>query len=112
MSWPGADSLRTTWGSEVASFAFEQPEVSSPVISIPWYLLSAGIFIVIVGFLMAGVWRPSDSERDRIDAAMRDDEIIRKLRDRERIPLPNLVIAFGFLCILVSVVWRLIRLIA
>jgi hypothetical protein len=79
------------------------------VVSLPWYLLAAGIAIVILGFLLAGLPGPSDRGRRAINPRMRDDEIIRDLKRAERIPLPNLVILAGFACILVSIGWRLAR---
>ncbi|MFL5241961.1 MAG: hypothetical protein ACJ8FY_07620 [Gemmataceae bacterium] len=79
--------------------------------SLPWYLLAAGIILVIIGSLLAGVMRPPGSGRV-IDPRMRDDEIIRNLKSGQRITLPNIVIFVGLLCILVSVLWRLALLIA
>jgi hypothetical protein len=40
---------------------------------------------------------------------MKDDEIIRDLKDAQRMPFPNYVILAGLACVLVSVVWRLAR---
>jgi hypothetical protein len=77
------------------------------VISLPWYLLAAGILIVILGFVLASL--PGSSRSRGIDARMRDADIIRELDQAQRIPFPNLVIAFGLLCVLVSIVWRLVR---
>ena len=74
----------------------------------PWFLLAAGIVIVILGFLWASV--AGDSDRGRpISRRMRDRDIIRELDRAQRVPLPNLVIALGFACVLASVVWRLAR---
>jgi hypothetical protein len=79
------------------------------VVSLPWYLLSAGIGLVILGFLLAGL--PGKSERGRrsIHSRMRDDEIIRNLKRAERIPFSSLVILAGLGCVLVSIGWRLAR---
>jgi len=77
------------------------------VVAFPWYLLSAGIFIVIIGALLGGVMKPPDSRRRAIDPRMRDDEIVRGLKRKQRPLLPNLVVLIGLLCILVSVFWRL-----
>jgi hypothetical protein len=38
---------------------------------------------------------------------MRDDEIVRHLREGQRIGLPGLVILVGLACIAASIVWRL-----
>lgn len=74
--------------------------------SYPWYLLAVGIFIVIIGALLAAVVKPAG--RPGIDPKMRDKEIIRNLQRGERISLPKLVVFVGLLCILVSVVWRIV----
>jgi hypothetical protein len=78
------------------------------VIAFPWYLLSFGIFVVIIGCLFAGLRKPTDSGRRAIDSTMRDDEIIQNLNSGHGVSLLGLVILFGLLCILVSVVWRII----
>ena len=70
-----------------------------------------GIIIGIIGSLIAAMRRPTESGRSLIDPRMRDEEIIRNLQRGERIALPNLVILVGFLCIIVSIAWRLLRLI-
>jgi hypothetical protein len=81
------------------------------VISFPWYLFAAGIFIVIIGALLSGVMKPPGSRGRAIDPRMRDDEIVRSLKRKQRPFLPNLVVLFGLLCILVSVIWRLVLLV-
>jgi hypothetical protein len=78
------------------------------VIGLPWYLLAAGIVIVIVGFLLASLPESGKPQR-RISRRMRDDEIIRTLHDAERMPFSSLVVVFGLLVILVSAGWRLAR---
>ena len=40
---------------------------------------------------------------------MRDDEIMRTLRDADRMPFSSYVVVLGLLCILVSIGWRLAR---
>jgi hypothetical protein len=82
------------------------------VIAFRWVLFSAGILVVIIGYLLAGVMKPPDSKKPFIDPRMRDDEIIRNLKRGQRIFVPNLIVLFGFACILASVIWRLILLIA
>ena len=78
------------------------------MVSLPWYLFAAGIFIVIIGFLLAGVIKPPGSGGRAIDPRMRDDAIVRQLKRKQRPFWPNLVVLFGLLCILVSVIWRLV----
>jgi hypothetical protein len=79
------------------------------VVSLPWYLLAAGIALVVIGFLLAGLTDPSGRGRRPLDADMRDDDIVRELKRAQRVPLPSLVILAGFACILVSICWRLLR---
>ena len=82
------------------------------MIAFRWVLFSAGILLILIGYLLAGVMKPPDSRKPFIDPRMRDDEIIRNLKRGQRIFIPNLVVFLGFACILVSVIWRLILLIA
>jgi hypothetical protein len=82
------------------------------VIAFRWVLFSAGVLVVIIGVLLGGVMKPPGSREPFIDPRMRDDEIIRNLKRRQRHFIPNLVVLIGFACILVSVIWRLILLIA
>jgi hypothetical protein len=81
------------------------------VVALPWYLLAAGIALVILGALLSGLGRPEDSGRRRLGPRMRDDEIIRELGRKQRVTLPNLMVLVGIVCVLVSVVWRLARLV-
>ena len=82
------------------------------MIAAPWYLLSAGIILLIVGYLLAGIRKPSRRDRPIIDPRMRDDEIVRNLQASQGIALENLVVLAGWLLILVSVAWRLLRLLS
>jgi hypothetical protein len=81
------------------------------VVSLPWYLLAAGIALVIVGALLAGL--PGRAGRGggrrAIRPRMRDDDIARELRRAQRVTVPSLVVLAGFVCILVSVCWRIAR---
>jgi hypothetical protein len=79
------------------------------VVSLPWYLLAAGIALVVIGFLLAGLMGPPGRGRRPIDADMRDDDVVRELKRTQRVSLPSLVILAGFACILVSICWRLLR---
>jgi Flp pilus assembly protein TadB len=78
------------------------------MIAFPWYLLAAGIVLVIVGFLLAAAAEPSSPRRRIIDPAMRDADIVRQLQRGQRVSVPSLIILAGFLCVLVSIVWRLV----
>ena len=74
----------------------------------PWFLLAAGIILVIIGALLAGLSKPPGSGRRAIDPSMRDREILRNLQNEQRPSLPSLVILVGLLCVAVSIVWRII----
>jgi hypothetical protein len=79
------------------------------VVSLPWYLLAAGIALVVLGLILAALPGKADRGRRTIHRRMRDDEIIRQLKRSQRAPAYALVILAGFACILVSVCWRLLR---
>lgn len=79
------------------------------MISLPWYLLAIGIALVVLGVLAASVPSTRDRGRRRIDAKMRDKDIVRQLKRDEQIPISGYVILAGFACIVVSVAWRIVR---
>ncbi len=79
--------------------------------SLPWYLLAAGIVMVVIGFILAGLPGAPSRGRQPIGPDMRDEDIIRELKRSQRIPLSDLVILAGFICILVGIGWRLLRVI-
>lgn len=80
------------------------------MVSLPWYLLAAGIVLVIIGALLACLPGQDDrGGRRRLHARMRDKDIVRELKREQRVPVASLVILAGFVCILVSVGWRLAR---
>ncbi len=79
------------------------------MIAYPYFLSAFGLIAVIVGFILVGLSR-SAPPRDRvIHHEMRNKEIRELLQPEERIPFPNLVIAFGMMCVLASIIWRLAR---
>ncbi len=75
----------------------------------PWYLGSAGILIVILGVFMADLQKPSETRPRRLREDMDDEEIVRALRTEQRVSAAGLVILVGLLCLLVSAVWKLVR---
>jgi hypothetical protein len=79
------------------------------MIAVPYDLLVGGIALVIAGFFIAAVSRASAPRRRPISSKMRDAEIIQHLRNENRIRLHNVVFAAGALCIFVSLVWRMVR---
>jgi len=52
------------------------------MIAAPWYLLSIGIFVLLVGFFLAAIRRPPGGDQRVIDPNMSDDEIVENLQDR------------------------------
>ena len=78
------------------------------MIAAPWYLLSGGIVLVIVGLLWAGMGRADDSRRF-IDPRMSDGEIAEQMAGQQRPALPQLLIFIGIACVGVSLVWRILR---
>jgi hypothetical protein len=78
------------------------------VISAPWYLFAVGIVLILIGSLMSG-WPGSGGRGRVIHADMRDDDIIEELNNAQRVPVSGWVLMAGFLCLLVSVCWRLVR---
>jgi hypothetical protein len=74
----------------------------------PWYLLSAGVFLVLLGFFVTALWS-GGSGRDVIDPRMSDKEIARRMKESERLPVGNLVMLLGSMLIFISIVWRIVR---
>ena len=77
------------------------------MISAPWYLLAAGIALVVIGALLT-VLTSRDGGRG-INPRMRDKDIARELKRQQQVPLASLVILAGLVCILVSIGWRIAR---
>ncbi len=75
----------------------------------PWCLLSTGILILVIGYVLAAVKKPPRAERPRIDPRMGDDEIIDRLHSRQGSGFsPNHVVVVGIVVILVGLVWRFV----
>ena len=77
------------------------------MIAAPWYLLSFGVLMIIAGLFMAQMQRPDTP--GAINPRMSDAEIAERLRKQQKTPLPNLVIAAGGVCIVISLLWRIAR---
>jgi hypothetical protein len=75
----------------------------------PLLPLAGGIALVIAGFFIAAISRASAPPRRSISSKMRDAEIVQHLRNQNRIRLHSVVFAAGVLCILVSLIWRMLR---
>jgi hypothetical protein len=82
------------------------------MIAAPWYLLSAGCIVLVIGTFLARMRIVRGGDQPMIDPEMEDDEIANQLRAGERVPLAGWVIIGGVLLIMISLVWRLLRLTA
>jgi len=76
------------------------------VISWPWYLLSAGIVLIIIGFFWDTL-RGLGSGPRFIDPRMSNKKIKQILKKEQRISAGRIVMLIGFLFLLVSAIWRL-----
>ena len=81
------------------------------MIAFPWYLLAIGIVIVIIGSILTVIMGPRRSGGGFIDPRMSDDDIARDLERARGSWFPNLMIRVGVLCIVVSLVWRMVLMI-
>jgi hypothetical protein len=79
------------------------------MIAAPWYLLSAGIVVLLAGYFLAALVQPPKSKF--IDPKMTDDEIVQSLESQDEGNWTGLVILAGYALIGISLIWRLIRLI-
>jgi len=73
----------------------------------PYYLLAAGIVLIIAGYFIAHLGAGSDGTF--IDPRMSNKEIKRKLNQSEGNPLGGIVILFGYLVMFAGIVWRVVR---
>jgi hypothetical protein len=78
------------------------------MIAWPWYLLSGGILLIIIGAFLDHLQRLG-SGRLHIDPKMSNREIKRRMKKSQRISVGSIMITVGVLAVLVSIVWRLAR---
>ena len=76
----------------------------------PWYLLAGGIVLVIVGYFIGGL--SPRSGRVFITHKMSDEEVERQLNQTRGSPVAGLMMLAGFLIILTSIIWRILRVFA
>jgi hypothetical protein len=79
------------------------------MIAAPWYLLSIGIVLILVGSISGALFGAGRSSGPGIDPRMSDAEIARRLRRQSSLTFPGLIVYAGLLCLVVSVGWRLVR---
>jgi len=77
------------------------------MIAWPWYLLSGGIILIIIGALLDHLQRLG-SGRLHIDPKMSNREIKRRMKREQRISVGSVMMLVGVLAVLVSVGWRLV----
>jgi uncharacterized membrane protein len=78
------------------------------MIAWPWYLLSAGIALIIIGYFLDSFRRLGSGPRF-IHPKMSDKKIKQIMNEEQGISLGSLVMLIGFLLVLVSIGWRLVR---
>jgi hypothetical protein len=74
----------------------------------PWYLLAGGIILIILGFFVIRLGSRG-SDRIFIHPKMSDEEIERLTNEPQGSIVGNLLVLLGFLTVLVSIVWRIVR---
>ena len=79
------------------------------MIALPWYLLFAGIVLVIIGFIAAGLSRPTFRVDNSLDEDMNDEEIVRRMKINQRLSIPSMMVVLGMMLVLISITWRLFR---
>lgn len=79
------------------------------MIAAPWYLLSIGIVLVIVGVILGALFGVGRSPGPGIDPRLSDAEIAKRLRSQSSLGVPGLIFYAGLLCMFVSAGWRLLR---
>lgn len=77
------------------------------MISLPWYLLAAGIVLIVLGYILAAGTGPNFQKR--VNNRMSDQEIGQQLKREQRLSIPSMIILLGFGCVLASGIWRLVR---
>jgi hypothetical protein len=78
------------------------------MIAAPWYLLAAGIVVLLVGSFLGAVRGPS-ADKTYIDPRMSDAEVAKRLKRSQGDPVSRFVVLSGLLMIMVSIVWRIAR---
>jgi len=78
------------------------------MIAWPWYLLSGGILLIIIGAFLDHLQRLGAGKL-HIDPKMSDREIKRRMKKSQRISVGSIMIMVGILAVLVSLGWRLAR---
>jgi hypothetical protein len=79
------------------------------MIAWPWYLLSAGIVLILIGYFLDSL-RGRRSGPTFIHPKMSNKKIKQILNEEEQeISLGSLIMLAGFLLIVISVGWRLAR---
>jgi hypothetical protein len=79
------------------------------MIGAPWYLLAAGIALVILGYFVDSFSGLSQKRRPGIHHKMRDEEIIKSLKDQEAMSASSAICLLGYILVGISIFWRISR---
>lgn len=82
------------------------------MIAAPWYLLAAGVILVILGYLAGGMSGTTGQNQPLIDHRMRDEDIVNQLNRQETVPVSAWIAFAGYLLVFISIVWRIARVFA
>src|SRR3954451_9624450 len=83
----------------------DNAEIGRAMIAAPWYLLSVGIVLVILGAISGALFGAGRSSRNTVDSRMSDGEIARRLERQSSVGFSGLIVYLGLLCLLVSLGW-------
>ena len=75
------------------------------MIAAPYWLLAAGIGVLILGYFLAAIRGGSDGTY--IDERMSDDDIVKAMQKQHGDPLARFIVIAGYFMILASLAWRI-----
>ncbi|WP_165073213.1 hypothetical protein [Paludisphaera rhizosphaerae] len=80
------------------------------MIAVPWYLFAVGLLLLILGAISGAIFGSNRSSAKWIDPRMSDREIKKRLEEQSSVGFSGFLVYLGLACLLVSAVWRLLRL--
>jgi hypothetical protein len=92
----------TRWLLYIPRFKGAADVPEKEMIAYSYFLFAFGVFVLIVGYLLAGVMKPPGSGLE-IKSKMRDKDIMKVLKKQQGIFFPDLIVLLGYLCLFVSV---------
>lgn len=78
------------------------------MIALPWYLMAIGIVLILIGGFAGALSGAGDSPKTVIHERLSDEEIVNRLNEQPPLSLSSLMMGAGFLCLIVSFVWRVV----